>query len=158
MQAWEVWGAMKTSVAGREHLIREEGSRLKAYRDSVGIWTIGVGHSALAGTPPIPKKGMKITAAEEHEILERDLADFEGIVDRAVKVSISQSQFDALVSLCFNIGPSAFGRSTVLKRLNEGDYLGAAEAILMWNKPPEIIGRRRREYALFKSGMESSEA
>jgi lysozyme len=147
---------MKMSMAGREHLIREEGSRLVAYKDSVGVWTIGIGHSSRAGSPPVPRAGMTITKEQEHEILERDLARFEKAVNDAVKVPISQAQFDALVSLAFNIGIGGFKDSTVVARLNAGDHLGAADAILMWRKPPEIRGRRGREYALFKSGIETA--
>jgi GH24 family phage-related lysozyme (muramidase) len=145
---------MHMSLAGRKHLIEVEGSRLTAYKDSVGVWTIGIGHSAKAGSPPVPCPGMTITRDEEHEILARDLAHFEKAVNESVKVPISQMQFDALVSLAFNIGAGGFKGSTVVKRLNAGDHLSAAEAILFWNKPPEIQGRRRKEYVMFKSGIE----
>ena len=70
-------------------------------------------------------------------------------VEGAVKVPLNQNQFDALYSLCFNIGGTAFKNSTVVRRLNEGDYTGAAEAILMWNKPAVLQKRRQREKELF---------
>jgi lysozyme len=142
------------SHEGRKHLIDLEGSRLIAYRDTKGIWTIGIGHSARAGSAPIPHAGMAITREQEHEILARDLAHFEHAVNSSVKVPISQTQFDALVSFAFNIGATAFRRSSVVKRLNEGDHPSAAEAMLLWRNPPEIEGRRRKEYALFKKGIE----
>lgn len=64
---------------------------------------------------------------------------------------MEQHQFDALVSLCFNIGPGAFAGSTVAKRLKAGDIAGVAEAILMWNKPAAIISRRQGEYDQFRT-------
>lgn len=143
---------MKVSKAGIDFLKKEEGVRTKAYRDSVGVWTIGVGHTAAAG-PPAPKSGMVITMQEVDEILARDLVKYENAVLKAVKVPLTQNQFDALVSLCFNIGPGAFAGSTVVKRLNAKDYVGAAEAMLMWKKagndPDLLLPRRKREKALF---------
>jgi lysozyme len=140
---------MRMSKQGRKLLIQREGVRLKAYKDSVGVWTIGVGHTASAGAPaPIP--GMTITAAECDEILTRDLRQYEQAIERALKVPVADHEFDALVSICFNVGPK-FGSSTCIKRLNAGDRKGAAEAIMMWSKPPEIIGRRRTEQQQFKT-------
>lgn len=66
--------SMRTSAAGRKAIAQREGNKLTAYVDSVGVLTIGVGHTAAAG-PPVVKKGMKITAAESDQILSRDLAD-----------------------------------------------------------------------------------
>jgi len=142
---------MKTSKAGLKTLEAREGVRLKAYKDSVGIWTIGVGHTSMAG-PPVVTPKLTITSAECDEIFARDIAKYEATVNSAVKVQISQTEFDALVSLCFNIGQGGFARSTVVKRLNTGDRAGAAKAFLMWNKPKEIIGRRTGEMRQFLSG------
>lgn len=139
---------LKMSEDGRGKLISREGRRLLAYLDSVGVWTIGVGHTAHAG-PPVPKKGMTITAQECDEIFARDLVAYENAVATSVKVPLAQGEFDALVSLCFNIGQGAFRTSTIVRRLNSGDYEGAAEAIMMWKIPPEIIGRRKTEYRQF---------
>jgi lysozyme len=66
-----------------------------------------------------------------------------------VKVPLTQKQFDALYSLCFNIGETNFKKSTVVKKINENDLQGAADAILMWNKPDVLVNRRKRERALF---------
>lgn len=142
---------MKTSAAGRAAIARREGNKLKAYKDTKGIWTIGVGHTAAAGEPR-PRAGMTITAAESDAILERDLANVEKAVNAAIKVPMTQNQFDAMVSLAFNIGNGGFAKSTVVKRLNAGDVAGAGEAFLLWNKPKEIIGRRKQERAQFLSG------
>lgn len=145
---------MKMSAAGRALLIQREGFRTKAYRDSVGVWTIGVGHTAAAG-PPFPRAGMTISRQEVEDILTRDLVQYENAVRNAVKVPLSQGQFDALVSFCFNIGTGGFKKSTVVRRLNEGNYRAAADALLMWNKPPEIMGRRRSERQQFLAATQS---
>lgn len=124
---------MVTSPAGRAAITQREGNVLTAYRDSVGILTIGVGHTTAAGAPTVAP-GMKITAAESDQILSRDLAKFELTVLAAVKVPMSQNEFDALVSLAFNIGGGAFAKSTLVRKLNAGDKAGAANAFLSWDK------------------------
>lgn len=139
---------MRMSADGRAQLILREGVRTKAYRDSVGVWTIGVGHTSAGGEPRVTP-GLVITKAQVDEILSRDLGQYEVAVRSAVRVSLTQGQFDALVSFCFNIGTGGFGKSTVVKRVNAGDYKGAADAMLMWNKPAEILGRRRSERTQF---------
>jgi lysozyme len=148
---------MKMSAAGRALLIQREGFKTKAYKDTKGIWTIGVGHTAAAGSP-FPFAGLTITKGEVDEILSRDLVAFEDCVESAVRVPLTQGQFDALVSLCFNIGGSGFRKSIVVRRLNEGNYRGAADAFLMWNKPSEIMGRRRSEYKQFLAATSKSAA
>ncbi|RVE97498.1 lysozyme [Sinorhizobium meliloti] len=124
---------MKTSAAGRAAIKQREGVVLSAYKDSVNVLTIGVGHTSAAGAPTV-YKGMKITAAQADEILSRDLAIFEKGVSHAVKVPLSQNEFDALVSFAFNVGVGAFQRSTLLKELNKGNRYGAANELLRWNK------------------------
>lgn len=144
---------MKTSAAGRAAIAQREGNKLKAYKDSVGIWTIGVGHTAAAG-PPAPKAGMTITAAQSDEILARDIPKYEKPVNDAVKVPLTQNQFDALVSLAFNIGGGAFAKSTLVKKLNKRDYGGAAAAFMSWDKAggkriPGLTTRRNAERKQF---------
>lgn len=142
---------MKMSKLGRRMLTQREGIRLKAYKDSVGVWTIGIGHTSAAGPPKVTST-LKITPEECDEIFVRDLVAYEKAIDAAVTVPITQTEFDALVSLCFNIGQGGFSKSTVVRRLNSGDRDGAAKAFLMWNKPKEIIGRRTGEMLQFKAG------
>jgi lysozyme len=139
---------MKMSPAGRRVLIQREGKKLRAYLDSVGVWTIGVGHTSAAG-PPNVTPGLTITDAECDQLLARDLVQYEDAVNKAVTAKLNQNQFDALTSFCFNVGTGGFTRSTVVKRLNAGDTVGAADAMLMWNKPPEIMGRRQSERKQF---------
>ncbi len=151
---------MKTSPSGRALIRTFEGDVLLAYQDCVGIWTIGTGHTAAAGAPA-PVRGMRISQAESDAILARDLAKFEAGVLRALKREPTQAQFDAMVSLAFNIGIGAFQKSTVVARFNRGDFDGAAAAFLAWNKAGgraiEGLSRRRRaEMKLFNTGSQSA--
>ncbi len=134
-----------------------EGLRVEAYQDSAGVWTIGYGHSSKAGEPRVTP-GLRITEAEAETILRRDLDRFEAEVARLVTVPLTDNEFAALTSLCFNIGAAAFAGSTCLKRLNSGDRKGAAEALTWWNKATVrgkkvrmggLVRRRAAEKALF---------
>jgi lysozyme len=142
---------MEISDAGIDVLIEREGIRCEAYQDSVGVWTIGVGHTSAAG-PPEVTPGLVITEVQAAEILDADLDEFEAVVNEIITQPMTQFQFDAFTSICFNIGQGAFRDSTFAARFNNNDVLGCAEAILMWNKPPEIIPRRQGEYVQFLSG------
>ena len=140
---------MKMTERGRKLLIAREGCKLKAYRDSVGVWTIGVGHTSGSG-PPHVKQGMTITQAQADIIFDDDVAEFEDGVSALLEGEpVEPHQFDAYVSLAFNIGLGAFGSSTTLRKFLDGAHEAAAEAILMWNKPLEIKARRRGEHAQF---------
>ena len=139
---------MRMSAAGRAALIEREGCRLTAYRDSVGVWTIGVGHTGRASPPPVVP-GMPVTPAESAAVLRAARAPFEAVVNRSVVVPVGQNAFDAMVSLAFNIGAEGFAGSTVVRKLNAGDRAGAADAFLMWNRPPELRGRRMAERLQF---------
>ena len=151
---------MKISQNGIDLVKHFEGRRLQSYQDVAGIWTIGYGH-----TGPEVDADQTISEAEAEALLRKDLARFENGVTSAVRVDIDQDQFDALVSLSFNIGVSAFKKSTALKLLNKGDVLGAAEAITWWNKATingvkqEVLGlvrRRAAEAALFLQNITAS--
>jgi len=128
-------------------ITKEEGARNKAYKDSKGLWTIGVGHLIK------PDEQHLITATltdeQVEDLLKSDLKWCSEAVESSVKTPLTQPQYDALYSLCFNIGETAFRKSTVVRKLNENDLQGAADAILMWNKPEVLINRRKRERALF---------
>lgn len=142
-------------VVNVDAIKEHEGLRLVAYLDSVGVWTIGYGD-----TGPDVVKGLVITKAEAEERLRKRLVEFEGYVNRAVKVKLTQNQFDALVSLVYNIGPTNFNSSTLLRKLNAGDYAGAADQFLVWNKGrvggklqviDGLTNRRKKERQLFVS-------
>ena len=130
-----------------DFITKEEGARNKAYKDSKGLWTIGVGHLIKADEQNLINA--TLTDAQVEDLLRNDLKWCSEAVESSVKVPLQQHQFDALYSLCFNIGGTAFKNSTVVKRINAGDMNGAAAAIEMWNKPAVLINRRKREKALF---------
>ncbi len=118
-----------TNLKNIDIIKRHEGLRLNAYMPTPNDkWTIGYGHTKTA------KKGMTITEQEAERLLKGDLKWVEDVILKYAKVSLTQSQYDALASLIFNIGEGNFSKSTVLKRLNTKDYRGAADAFLMWNK------------------------
>jgi lysozyme len=97
---------MKTSEAGLKLIRSFEGLRLKSYRCPAGIWTIGYGHTSAAGAPKV-RENMRISREEAEAILKRDLAQFENAVSSMVKVPLTESQFDVLVSFAFNCGIAA---------------------------------------------------
>lgn len=142
---------MKISDKGIEFLIKEEGEVLTAYKCQAGVWTIGVGHT---GDEVVP--GLKITKEKSRELLKRDLRRFESVVTRSIKIPLEQYQFDALVSLAFNIGTNAFANSTVVKRINAGaDIKDIEEAWKMWKMGggkvlPVLVARRDREINLYR--------
>ncbi len=135
---------MKMSEKGLGLLSLREGSRNKAYKDTKGIWTIGVGH-----TGPEVVAGLQWTDAQVADALRADVRIAEKAIVDNVKVFLTQDQFDALASFIFNVGTGAFKRSTLLKVLNLGNYKEAAAQFDRWNIPPEIIGRRNSEKAQF---------
>lgn len=145
---------MKISQAGITHIKAEEGDRLTGYLDSTGLPTIGVGHTGYVGTQAV-YPGMKISQDTSTTLLLSDLETVEKALAQQVTVPLNQNQYDALCSLVFNIGVGAFGKSTLLRRLNSGDYDGASEAFLMWKRAGHsediLLPRRKRERELFLS-------
>ncbi|WP_157796254.1 LysM peptidoglycan-binding domain-containing protein [Bacillus xiapuensis] len=150
---------MKTSQRG-VNLIKEfEGLRLTAYYDSVGVLTIGYGHTnntASADKYPV-YPGQTITASKAEEILKADLITYENAVNSYVTYPINQNQFDALVSFSFNLGTGALRTSTLLAKLNAGDVQGAADEFDRWVYAggqilAGLVRRRAAEKALFLEG------
>jgi lysozyme len=135
---------MKISDDGLERLEQREGKRNRAYKDTKGVWTIGVGH-----TGPHVYEGLAWTDQQITDALRDDVKIAEDCINKYVHVPLTQNQFDALVSFIFNIGITHFITSTLLRDLNAGDYVKAAEDFMMWNKPPEILGRRLTEKQQF---------
>lgn len=145
---------MKTSPHGIKLIEAREGIVLHVYKDSRGFPTVGCGHLVLPGDNL--KVGDKITQEQCDAFLAHDLGKCEDAINAVVKVTLSQNQFDACASLAFNIGTGnvatgkgGFVGSTVVRKLNVKDYAGAAQAILLFNRPPEIRGRRMTEYKQF---------
>lgn len=128
---------------------RFEGCKLTAYRCPADVWTIGYGSTRNV------KEGMVISEAEAFARLMMDMQEAGDVVETYAKVPLNDNQFAALVSFVFNVGARAFRRSTMLKRLNSGQYLIAAERFTRWNKAggqvlPGLVKRRAAERALFE--------
>jgi len=148
---------VKTSDQGIAALVQHEGVVPGPYLDSEGYWTYGVGHAETSGLAPNPKymrRGAPLKLGPELEkifaLLRSDLKVYEKAVNQAIKVKVSQHEFDAAVSFHYNTG--AIGRASWVKKLNAGDRKGAARAIMSWKKPASIIDRRKAEQKLFRTG------
>jgi len=141
-----------TSKKGIDFIKGHEGFVPKIYNDSYGYKTIGYGHLLKEGEEKLFANG--ITREQAEQLLKEDLKIAEKAVNLWVEVPLNQNQFDALVSFVFNVGQGNFRRSTLLKKLNNGDYMGAADEFLKWiGKPPlkGLIRRRAEERKLFLS-------
>ncbi len=136
-------------------IVSFDGLELTAYQDSVGIWTIGYGHTSMAG-PPTVTPGLRISEAEAERILQQDLKVFERGVDAALAIATTADQFSAMVSFAFNVGVGALEDSTLLRKHNAGDFVGAADEFLRWvfaggQKLAGLERRRNAERALYLS-------
>ena len=139
---------MKVNQAAISLIKEFEGCKLTAYRDTVGIWTIGYGATAAAGLGIVPEKGMTITQECADDLLRQGVDKFAATVDAFITVKVNANQFGACVSLAYNIGPNAFAKSTVLRELNAGNFNKAAAAFQLWNKAGGVVSKglvRRRE-------------
>ena len=137
---------MNMSDAGLKLLMLREGKRNTAYKDTKGIWTIGVGH-----TGPEVVEGLVWSDQQVMDQLAIDIGKAENCINFLVKVPLTTNQFDALASFIFNVGCHAFETSTMLRDLNAGNYIKAAADFDMWHIPPSITGRRNSERDQFKS-------
>ena len=140
---------MSISPAGIAMIQAHEGLRLTAYRDAGGVWTIGYGSTGGV------RRGMTITRDQAVLRLYQDLDEAEATINSRVTVPLTQPQFDALTSLVFNIGGGAFRKSTLLQKLNTGDYAEAAAEFPRWVKArgrilPGLVIRRAAERQLFE--------
>lgn len=145
-----------TSEEGIKFICQFEGFSAKAYYDPVGILTIGYGHTGADVKP-----GMEITKDKAMELMENDLQWAEDAVCKTVRQPISQAQFDALVSFTYNCGAEALATSTLARKLNAGDILGAANEFLKWTKAgglelPGLVRRREEEKRMFLNGISQS--
>jgi lysozyme len=120
-----------------------EGCRLEAYQDSVGIWTIGYGH-----TGPEVKPGLEISLDRAEELLRLNLVEAEGAVCRFVTAPLNQNQFDALCCFTYNVGTGKFKSSTLCLLTNMREYFKAADEFLKWDKAGGVpllgLARRRK--------------
>lgn len=145
---------MKPTQTAYDFIAREEGCRLKAYQDSVGVWTIGYGNTFYDDGQSV-KKGDIINQEQAEILLKIIVDDFADKVSALITATINDNQFAALLSLAYNIGIGAFKRSTVLRKvnLNPSDPTIAA-AFDMWKNAggkPILLARRKREAKLYFS-------
>ena len=141
---------MKISEKGLKLIKSFETLRLEAYLCPAGVWTIGYGHTSNV------KKGQKINELCAETFLTIDLQKCEYAINTSVTVPLNQNQFDSLVSFVFNIGVCAFKKSTLLKKLNNGDYIRAADELDKWIYSKSkilngLVRRRNKEKELFLS-------
>lgn len=146
---------MQTSDKGIALIKQFEGCKLTAYQDSVGVWTIGYGWTQPVDGKSI-RAGMTIKQETAERLLKTGLVSYESDVSRLVKVGLTQGQFDALVLFTYNLGARSLSTSTLMRKLNAGDYAGAADEFLRWNKAGGkvlngLTRRREAERALFLS-------
>ena len=144
------WLQMRTSEAGILLIKSFEGCRTVAYQDAVGVWTIGYGHTIDV------KEGMTITQHQCDVMLEVDIETYENYINKYVIVSLTQNQFDALVSWVYNLGPTNLRNSTMLKVLNAGKYEEVPYQMQRWNRAggkvlKGLVVRRTAEAELFKN-------
>lgn len=141
------------------HVKRFEGCKLIAYPDPGSVngepWTIGYGHTSDAFLKV--RKGMTITQGQADAALEHDLNEVAEAVERLVKVRLTDNQFGALVSFAFNVGNKAFASSTLLKKLNAGNYDAVPAELARWNKNDGkvmkgLTNRRAAEAGLWAKG------
>ena len=144
---------MRTGETGFNLIKAYEGLRLSAQAGTGAEgWTVGYGHKGSA------RPGQNVSEPEASRLLEGDVGPIEALIRKTVRAPLNQNEHDALVSLIFNIGEKNFRRSTVLRRLNDGDRLGAAEAFERWDrayvdgqlvKLDGLVRRRAAEKSLF---------
>lgn len=140
---------MKISQTGVDLLKHFEGCKLEAYQDSVGVWTIGYGHTKGI------YEGLEITQSEAEKMLVDELPEYEGYIDNIVDQNLSQCQFDALVCWVYNLGPTNLSSSTMLKELQAGNMDLVPFQMKRWDKAggKPLLGltrRRNAEALLFK--------
>ena len=147
---------MKITKEGLALIRRFEGFRAEAYRDPVGVWTIGYGHTSMAGTGAVAP-GQKMSEADAAALLAGDVENFSTGVARLLKREISPQRFSALVSFAYTVGLGNFGGSSVLKAVNAGAFDAVPRRLQLWVKAagrvlPGLVRRRAAEAALFASG------
>jgi len=155
---------MRVSEEGREFIKRLEGLVLNIYRDVAGFASVGWGHLVR----PDDDFGVVITREDAERLFDDDIAIAEASVNSAVEVDLAQHQYDAVTSFCYNLGGRSLRRSTLLKKLNQGDFDGAAREFHRWvyagdqngdgvvtyeDRVKGLVIRRQKEEALFRDGV-----
>jgi lysozyme len=143
---------MNISANGLKKLMEWEGTVLHIYKDAAGLPTIGTGHLIREGED----YSRGITSEQAQDLLQADLVRFEAVVNKCVKVPLTQSQYDALVSFAFNVGDGAFRSSTLLAKLNLGFYEAIPAQLRRWTKAggkkvAGLVTRRENEIKLWEA-------
>ena len=142
---------MKISEEGIRLIKHFEGCKLLAYQDSVGVWTIGWGHTKEVF------EGMEVSQKDADAMFLYELEEYENYINRT-GVELNQNQFDALVSWVYNLGPANLVSSTMLKRLKSGEYWDVPTQMKRWNKAGGTVLKgltlRRNAEALMFEGKE----
>ena len=146
----------RLSDAGIKLLVEFEGEILRVYRDPIGLPTLGVGHLVTPAEKKDYPVGKVITREVSRQFLRQDAARFEKCVNNSVLVPVTQNQFDAMVSLAFNVGEANFRKSSVLRFVNQRNFQKAADSFGLWNKAggkvlSGLARRRAAERSVFLS-------
>lgn len=147
---------MQTNQAGLQLLKSFEGLRLKPYLCSAKVPTIGFGATTYQNGMKVQLTDPPITVQAAEDLLKHHLKQFEQAVDSAISVTLNENQFSALVSLCYNIGPGNFKKSTLVMLIEKGSLEDAAKQFLVWNKAggqvvDGLTRRREAEKKLFET-------
>lgn len=151
---------MQLSLNGAALIKQFEGLRLQAYTDVAGVWTIGYGSTRYPDARAVKKGDVLPDEAAASALFLHTLGQYEEAVNRLVRIPLAQHQYDALVSFTYNEGTGALAASTLLKQLNAGQHLQAANQLLAWNKTTDphtgkkvlnnnLQQRREKERAYF---------
>mgnify|MGYP003638022248 CR=1 FL=1 len=141
---------MKISSEGIELIKKFEGCETTAYQDSVGVWTIGFGHTKGV------QEGQSCSMQDAETMLSEEMDEYEGYINSMVDVDLNQNEFDSLVAWVYNLGPTNLRESTLLKILNAGDKDGIPEQINRWNRAggkilQGLVRRRQAESLMFQN-------
>ncbi len=146
------------SDAGLVELVGHEGVCLSKYKDSVGVWTIGIG-ATRSEIPDLAGWSLNktITMQDAFDLLRKGIVKYEDALNKNIKKPISQTEFDALCSWCYNVGVGWSSKASVISKINAGIHgQDLYDALMMFQKPKEIIGRRRKEAILLREGKYSN--
>lgn len=144
----------KVSLRGLIEIASHEGLCCSKYLDSVGVWTIGIG-ATKSEIPDLASWPMdkKLSIQECFDLFQRSIKKYADAVNKHLTRPVQQYEFDALVSWCYNVGPGWLKNATVIKRINKGESgQRLYDALMMYQKPPEIKGRRTKEAKLLAFG------
>ena len=147
---------MKISQVGIDLIKEFEGFRTHPYRDSVGIWTVGYGTTHYMSGRHVTKNDQDINEITASHLLEDEVnKTYAHAVNVYVQVQLTQNQFDALVSFVYNLGTGSLKQSTLLRKLNSGDYVGATNEFHKWSHAGGhvihgLAIRREREKEVFQ--------